>query len=155
MSDFEHDDELRDAAPCPPAATRPDPTLAANRTRMARARSRRRAAIGSITAASFVAIGGAVFAANGTSDTNVVDVVAPPTHVGHRAVDTGPPIGWARRRHATVDVDPPTRGRPDDDRNTFDRRHDPTQRATRTTTTTATTTTPARDARSGAGARSR
>ena len=82
MSDFEHDDELRAALRrAHPARSEAGPTLAANRTRMARARSRRRAAVGSIATASFVAIGAAVFAANGTSDTNVVDVVAPPSTV--------------------------------------------------------------------------
>ena len=82
MSDFEHDDELRDALHrAHPARNEAGPILAANRTRMARARSRRRALVGSTAAASFVAIGAAVFAANGTSDTNLVDVVAPPSTV--------------------------------------------------------------------------
>jgi len=79
MSDFEHDDDLRDALRrAHPARNEAGPTLAATRDRMARARTRRRAAIGSIAAASFVAVGAAVFAANTTSDTNVVDVVGPP-----------------------------------------------------------------------------
>jgi hypothetical protein len=82
MSEFEHDDELRDALRrAHPARSEAGPMLAANRARMARARSRRRAAVGSIAAASFVAIGAAVFAANGSGDTNVVDVVAPPSTV--------------------------------------------------------------------------
>jgi hypothetical protein len=79
MSDFEHDDELRAALRrTHPTRNEASSILAANRTRMARARTRRRAAIGSITAASFIAVGGALFAANSTSDTNVIDVVAPP-----------------------------------------------------------------------------
>jgi hypothetical protein len=89
MSDFEHDDQLRDALRrAHPARTEAGPTLAASRTRMARARSRRRAALGSIAAASFVAIGAAVFAANTTSDNNVVDVLAPPSTVS--IVSTAP-----------------------------------------------------------------
>jgi len=79
MSDFEHDDELRDALRrAHPAGREAGPTLAANRTRMARARTRRRAAIGSIAAASVRVVGAAIFSAGGSSDTNVVDVVAPP-----------------------------------------------------------------------------
>jgi hypothetical protein len=82
MSDFEHDDELRAALRrAHPTRNEARSTLAANRARMARARTRRRAAIGSIAAASFIAVGAAVFVANSTSDTNVVDVVAPPSTV--------------------------------------------------------------------------
>ena len=79
MSDFEHDDELRDALRrAHPARREAGPTLTSNRPRMVRARARRRAAIGSITAASVLVVGAAIFASDGTNDTNVVDVVAPP-----------------------------------------------------------------------------
>ena len=80
MSDFEHDDELRNALRrAQPARNEAAPVLRANRARMARARARRRAVVGSITAVSFAVVGAALFAANGTDDTNVVDVVAPPS----------------------------------------------------------------------------
>lgn len=82
MSDFEHDDELRDALRrAHPARNEAGPTLAATRIRMVRARTRRRAAIGSIAAVSFVAIGATVFAATTSSDTNRIDVVAPPSTI--------------------------------------------------------------------------
>ena len=118
MSDFEHDDELRNALRrAHPARNEAGPTLAANRTRMVRARSRRRAAVGSIAAASIVAIGAAVFAANGTSGTTVVDVVAPPstlstvssTEPGNRPSSTtiGPPSTTASSLTASTTPSPP------------------------------------------------
>jgi hypothetical protein len=79
MSDFEHDDELRNALRrAEPARNEAAPVLRANRSRMVRARARRRAVVSSITAASLAVVGVALFAANGTNDTNTVDVVSPP-----------------------------------------------------------------------------
>ena len=118
MSDFEHDDELRNALRrAHPVRNEAGPTLAANRTRMVRARSRRRAAVGSIAAASIVAIGAAVFAANGTSGTNVVDVVAPPstlstvssTELGDTSTTTGPSSTTASSLTASTVPSPPTK----------------------------------------------
>lgn len=80
MSDFEHDDELRNALRrAEPARNEAAPVLRANRARMTRARARRRAVVGSITATSFAVVGVALLAARGTDDPNVVDVVGPPS----------------------------------------------------------------------------
>jgi len=79
MNDFEHDDELRNALRrAQPARHEAAPVLRANRARMVRARARRRAVVGSITAASFAIVGVALFAANSNSGTTTVDVVSPP-----------------------------------------------------------------------------
>ena len=79
MNDFEHDDELRDALRrAQPARHEAGPVLRSNRARMARARARRRAVVGSITAASFAVVGVALFAANSNNGTTTVDVVSPP-----------------------------------------------------------------------------
>ena len=104
MSDFEHDDELRDALKrAHPARNEANPVLAANRARMVRARSRRRAAIGSVTAAAFVVAGAAFFAANGANDTDTIDVVAPPG-TAIIATTTAP----ARSLEPTTSISPAT-----------------------------------------------
>ncbi|MEO8693383.1 MAG: hypothetical protein ABI658_07685 [Acidimicrobiales bacterium] len=119
MNDFEHDDELRDALRrAHPTRNEGRPTLAANRARMARARTRRRAAIGSLAAASFFAVGAAVFAVNSTNDTNVVDVVAPPstltrvssTAPGEQPTSTTAPSATSSSTSSSTST---TRGGPD------------------------------------------
>jgi hypothetical protein len=79
MNDFEHDNELRDALRrAQPARNEASPILRANRARMVRARARRRAIVGSITAASLAVVGVAFFSANSVNDRTTVDVVSPP-----------------------------------------------------------------------------